>query len=45
MGKKNSKLKEDTLDQLTTDTYCEYKDILNYRTCTFYHIISFWFIN
>ena len=27
MGKKNSKLKEDTLDQLTTDTYCEYKDI------------------
>jgi len=24
MGKKNSKLKQDTIDRLTTDTYCEY---------------------
>lgn len=27
MGKKNSKLKQDTIDRLTTDTYCEYFDI------------------
>lgn len=25
MGKKNSKLKQDTIDRLTTDTYCKYK--------------------
>ena len=25
MGKKNSKLKDDTLDQLCADTYCKYK--------------------
>lgn len=24
MGKKNSKLKQDTIDRLTTDTYCKY---------------------
>lgn len=28
MGKKNSKLKQDTIDRLTTDTYCEYKSII-----------------
>ena len=27
MGKKNSKLKDDTLDQLTADTYCKYEEI------------------
>ena len=26
MGKKNSKLKDDTLDQLCADTYCKYKN-------------------
>lgn len=26
MGKKNSKLKQDTIDRLTTDTYCEYSN-------------------
>lgn len=25
MGKKNSKLKQDTIDRLTNDTYCEYR--------------------
>ena len=25
MGKKNSKLKDDTLDQLCADTYCKYE--------------------
>lgn len=29
MGKKNSKLKQDTIDRLTTDTYCKYTTIIN----------------
>ncbi|KAH8386950.1 hypothetical protein KR093_003725, partial [Drosophila rubida] len=28
MGKKSSKLKQDTIDRLTTDTYCEHKGFL-----------------
>lgn len=36
MGKKNSKLKQDTIDRLTTDTYCKY-------FCAFDNFISFQF--
>lgn len=28
MGKKNSKLKQDTIDRLTSDTYCEYPMVI-----------------
>ena len=35
MGKKNSKLKQDTIDRLTTDTYCK----LMLNTYTYKYII------
>lgn len=39
MGKRNSKLKQDTIDKLLADTYCKYviTNILSYDISVFFY--------